>query len=201
MENKDSNEKNQLPAGEYLIVKPHTGELAAMPNFNEFFEGMMKFQYGDSTEESDEGFQQMLNAVDKNQGGDNTADANHFIIIPSSIDSLFDQVKDLEGPLGPRLSGEPEILHEIEDYFRQVEFYPVVRDQIRRILEYVPKVFPENWESPEGFDQLNQKQQEAYRDIAQTGLQGCPGPIIQQVIKLGLDYRQKYGKDSQKKKS
>src|SRR3989344_497103 len=82
-----------------------------------------------------------------------------------TIETLFDQTKDLR-VIGARLSGESEIVHEIEDHFRQVEFYPIIRNQIRRILEYVPSVFPEDWKSPDGYDELNTQQQGAYREIA-----------------------------------
>ena len=118
-----------------------------------------------------------------------------------TIETLFDQTKDLR-VIGARLSGESEIVHEIEDHFRQVEFYPIIRNQIRRILEYVPSVFPEDWKSPDGYDELNTQQQGAYREIAKEGLQPCPGPIIQKVIELAIRYRnnpQYSGKASQAK--
>ena len=105
-----------------------------------------------------------------------------------TIDTLFEQIKDVR-IIGERLSGEPEILHEIEDYFRQVEFFPIIRDQIKRILEYAPHVFPEHWKSPDAHDKLSPEQKKAYVDIAKSGLCGCPGPIIQRVIELGLEYR------------
>lgn len=108
-----------------------------------------------------------------------------------TLETLFDQTKDLE-IIGARLSGEPEIVHEIEDHFRQVESYPIVRDQVRKILEFVPSVFPEDWKSPDGHDELTAQQQEAYRDIAKKGLQACPGQVIQKVIELAVDYRNKY---------
>lgn len=108
--------------------------------------------------------------------------------------SLFEQVEHLEIS-GERLSGEPEILHEIEDYFRQVELYPIIRDQIKMILEFVPEVFPEDWESPGNYDELmNPQQQQAYLEIANVGIQACYGPIIQKVIELALKYREQYSK-------
>lgn len=109
----------------------------------------------------------------------------------SSIDSLFNQTKDLK-IIGERLSGEPEIVHEIEDYFRQVEFYPITRNQIRAILEHVPITFPEDWKSPEGYNELTSKQKQAYADIAKKGVYACTGPVIQRVIELAIDYRKMY---------
>ena len=108
-----------------------------------------------------------------------------------NLDNLFEQTKNLEH-IGARLSGEPEVVHDIEDYFRQVEFYPITRAQIRTILEFVPSVFPEDWKSPDGYDELNPQQQEAYVKIARDGLQVCHGPVIQRVIELAADYRTKY---------
>lgn len=105
--------------------------------------------------------------------------------------SLFQQVEHLEF-IGARLSGEAEVLHEIEDYFRQVEFYPIVRDQIKKILELVPSVFPENWQSPDGYDELLPEQQQAYREIARAGLQACPGPVIQKIIEQALEFKKQY---------
>lgn len=106
--------------------------------------------------------------------------------------SLFEQTKNLE-IIGERLSGEPEILHEIEDYFRLPEsHYPVVRYQIKRILQYVPSTFPENWKSPKSFEKLDEKQKKAYEDIAKHGLQAIPCPIIQKTIELAVEYRGKY---------
>lgn len=112
-----------------------------------------------------------------------------------TLENLFEQTKNLER-IGARLSGEPEIVHDIEDYFRQVEFYPIVRDQIKTILEFVPSVFPEDWKSPEGYDELNSEQQEAYMKIAENGIRGCPGPIIQRVIELTVEYRNKYSNEA-----
>ena len=108
-----------------------------------------------------------------------------------SIDNLFEQTKGLE-LRGARLSGEPEVLHYIEDYFREVREYPIVRNQIRRILELVPSVFPFNWKSPTGYDGFNPRQKEAYKEIKKYGRCVCTGPIIQAVIELGINYRNKY---------
>lgn len=105
-------------------------------------------------------------------------------------ENLFEQTKNL-GIIGERLSGEPEILHEIEDYFRQVQHYPIIRNQIKRILQYVPAVFPEDWKSPEGFDELSEKEKGAYIDIMKQGLQVIPGPVIQKVIGLAVEYRER----------
>ena len=105
-----------------------------------------------------------------------------------TIDNLFEQTKDLV-IIGDRLSGEPEILHEIEDHFREKEFYPIVRDQIKRILECVPSVFPEDWKSPDSYDEFNSQQQKAYRDIRGLGVQACVGPVIQKTIELAVEYK------------
>jgi hypothetical protein len=111
----------------------------------------------------------------------------------SSIDSLFDQTKNLV-IRGARLSGEPEILHEIEDYYRKYEFFPIVRDQIRAILELVPATFPEGWRSPRAYADLNDVERRAHTDIARKGIVEIPGPVIQRVIELGIDYRGRYAK-------
>jgi len=59
-------EQKKIPKGEYLIIKPERGKrLTDMPNFDEFFQGLMKFQYGDTIEESNQGFNQMKKAVEK----------------------------------------------------------------------------------------------------------------------------------------
>ncbi len=114
------------------------------------------------------------------------------MIEKQTLDNLFEQTKNLER-IGARLSGESEVVHDIEDHFRQVEFYyPIVRGQIKTILEFVPSVFPEDWKSPDGYDELNPQQQEAYMKIARNGLQQCPGSVIQKVIELAVDYRGKY---------
>ena len=107
-----------------------------------------------------------------------------------TIGNLFEQTKNLRGPLGERLSGEPEILHEIQDWVG----YGISRAQIQRILEYIPSVFPEKWKSPDGFDKLNEIEKKAYIDIMNSGPLNVPGPVIQSVIELGVDYRNRYNK-------
>lgn len=109
------------------------------------------------------------------------------------VQSLFQQVEHLEF-LGPRLSGEAEVLHEIEAYFRRVEFYPIIRDQTKKILEFVPDAFPEDWKSSDGYDELTPQQQRAYREIAKVGLCVCPGPVIQKVIGLAVEFRKNHSK-------
>ena len=59
-------------------------------------------------------------------------------------------------------------------------------------MELVPSVFPENWRSPEAYSELYSQQQEAYRTVAGHGLQACPGPVIQRVIELAIEYRDRY---------
>lgn len=166
--NKNKDENKKTPPGEFFIADTNA---ISQPGF---FDALMKFQYGEG-EESDKGFEEMARITQGNK-----------------LENLFEQTRDLQGPLGPRLSGEPEIVHEIEDHFRQVEFYPIVRDQVKKILEFVPSVFLENWKSPEGYEELNPQQQEAYKEIIKSGLQACPGPVIQKVIELAVDYRDKY---------
>lgn len=111
-----------------------------------------------------------------------------IMYMSQTIDNLFEELKDMR-IIGERLSGEPEILHEIEDYFRQCEFYPIIRNQIRRILEYVPSVFPEGWKSPDDYAHLTPAQQDAYIDIAKQGSIAIPGPVIEKVVALGLTYK------------
>ncbi len=113
-----------------------------------------------------------------------------------TIDNLFEQTKNLRGPLGERLSGEPEVLHEIQDWVD----YGMSRAQIQRILEYVPSVFLEKWKSPDGFDKLNETEKKAYMDIMNIGPLGVTGPVIQRVIELGVEYRSKYSKSIDKPK-
>jgi len=103
--------------------------------------------------------------------------------------TLWDEVKTLK-IIGDRLSGEPEILHELEDHFRNVKFYPINREQIKIILKLVPEVFPEDWKTPDSYDKLTSNQQVAYKKIAKKGFQSIPGPIIQKVIELALEIKQ-----------
>lgn len=104
------------------------------------------------------------------------------------LGNLFEQTKDLKN-IGQRLSGEPEVLHDLEDQFRLMDSFPIVRRQIQAILEYVPSVFPEDWASPESYDDLTSEQKEAYAKIYRKGIFQCPGPVIQEVIELAVKYR------------
>ncbi len=108
--------------------------------------------------------------------------------------NLFEQTKNLEF-IGERLSGEPEILHEIQEWAG----LPTSRSQIQRVLEYVPRVFPEDWKSPEDFHQLTPKQQRAYLDIARVGPFRLTGPDIELVIKLGAGFRDHYHRPKDQK--
>ena len=114
-----------------------------------------------------------------------------------NIDNLFEQTKDLK-IIGERLSGETEIVHEIEDSFRSVEFYPIVRNQIKTILEFVPLIFPQDWKSPDEYIKLSPEQQEAYKKIKTSGIQACPGPVIQRVIELAVHYQKQYSNNKKK---
>ena len=108
--------------------------------------------------------------------------------------SLFEQTKDLKR-IGPRLSGDAEVVHDIEDQFRAgtegINSWPVTRKQIQKILEFVPSIFPENWKSPWSYKDMTPEQQEAYAKIY-NGIAVCPGPVIQRVIELAVGYREKY---------
>ncbi len=105
------------------------------------------------------------------------------------LENLFEQTKDIEF-IGERLSGEPEVLHEAQMWCNG----GITRDQIKRILEYAPLVFPENWKSPDSYAELNEQQKEAYQEIAKEGIFPCPGPLIQQVIEHAVYFRDTYGK-------
>lgn len=103
--------------------------------------------------------------------------------------TLFDTVKDLEY-IGSRLSGDAEVIHEIEHYFRMPEnFFEIIRPQITKILELVPEVFPENWKSPNTYAELNQREKEAFQDIAQAGIRKLPGLVVEKVIELAVEFR------------
>ncbi len=104
------------------------------------------------------------------------------------MENLFELTKNLNGPLGHRLSGEPEVLHEVQLWVE----YEMSRAQIQRILEYVPETFPENWKSPDCYSSLNDKEKRAYIDIAKIGPCTIPGPIIERVIEIGISYRTMY---------
>ena len=108
--------------------------------------------------------------------------------------TLFDEVKGLHGPLGPRLSGEPEVLHEIQDWMQGGEDGILCsRDQVKLVLSSVPTTFPDDWKSPEGFEELNEAQKAAYLQITQAGFMRLTGPQIQLIIEMGVDYRKRYG--------
>ena len=90
---------------------------------------------------------------------------------------------------GAPLSGDPEVLHHIEEYFRTVERIPIVRKQIRKILELVPTVFPQNWKSPSTYEQFSPEEQSGHSKIANAGIFTCGGSTIQRVIELALDFK------------
>lgn len=108
----------------------------------------------------------------------------------AAVTTLWQQVERLE-ILGGRLGGEAEVLYEIEGYFREIAPYLIARAQIRKILESVPLVFSEDWQSPEGYPELTPWQKEVYRELYEIGgrLGVITGPVIQKVIELGLDYK------------
>ena len=110
-----------------------------------------------------------------------------------TINNLFEETKDLK-IRGERISGEPEIVHEIEDYFRETEFYPIGRKQIRVILEASPSIFPYDWKSPRSLKGFDKEQREAYDMIADSGFTACPGPVIEKVISLAIEYKRRYCK-------
>ena len=116
-----------------------------------------------------------------------TWDVETFNMTEQQPKNLFEQTKNLVF-LGERLSGEPEILHEIQDWANA----PVARVQIRRILEYVPIPFPEDWKSPDGFDELSPDQLKAFMDILSGGAVQLVGQDLETIIKLGVFYRDKY---------
>ena len=102
---------------------------------------------------------------------------------------LWDQVNELEGPFGPRLSGEPEIVHEIQDHLRELEV-PISRIQIQIILENVPDVFPEDWQDPGTFDKLSEEQREVGHKIAEANkVVPIYGIQVQKVIEFAVSYR------------
>ncbi|MFH1500357.1 MAG: hypothetical protein ABIE22_00225, partial [archaeon] len=74
-----------------------------------------------------------------------------------ALENLFEQTEGLH-IMGERLGGEAEILYEIEEQFRRQDewAYPIIRNQIKGILEMVPGVFPIDWVSPEGFDEMTE---------------------------------------------
>lgn len=102
------------------------------------------------------------------------------------IINLFDQTKDLK-LFGERISGEPEVLHEVQDW----ALVPANRGQIRKVLEFVPETFPEDWQSPEGYDELTPEQKVAYWEIAKDGISPLDGYSIQRIIEYGVCFRER----------
>jgi len=110
--------------------------------------------------------------------------------------NLWNQVEGLEGPLGARLSGEPEVVHEIQDLLRQ-EGIPISRIQVQIILENVPEVFPEDWQNPGTFEQLSDTQKKIGYQIAEANpVVPIYGITVQKVIEAGIAYRNKFNKHS-----
>jgi hypothetical protein len=54
--------------------------------------------------------------------------------------------------------------------------------------------FSEDWGSPDSYDKLTPQQKQAYSEIARVGLQACPGPIIQKVIELAVEFKKNHSK-------
>jgi len=106
--------------------------------------------------------------------------------------NLWNQVEGLEGPFGPRLSGEPEIVHEAQDFLRELGI-PISRIQIQIILKNVPEVFPEDWQDPGTFDQLSDKQKEVGYKIAEVNpVVPIYGVGVQKVIEFAVSYRNQF---------
>ena len=93
--------------------------------------------------------------------------------MPHVTQSLFQQVENLE------------IICEIQNYFPD----SITQRQIQTILEFVPKVFPENCENLDNYNKFTLQQQKAYQKIAREGFFPCPDHVIQKVIKLALEFR------------
>lgn len=109
-------------------------------------------------------------------------------------ETLWDQVKDLEGPLGERLSGDPEVLHEVaESASLSGVCMPMARAQIKMILEGVPNIFSEDWKDSGKFSLLNEGQQ-SYGSKISGLVPECPvnGQTVQKIIELGVEYREQY---------
>ncbi len=107
--------------------------------------------------------------------------------------NLWSQVENVEGPFGPRLSGEPEIVHETQDFLRE-QGIPISRAQIQIILESVPDVFPEGWLDPGTFEQLSDKQKEVgYKIIEANPKVRVYGLGVQKVIEFAVSYRNQFG--------
>lgn len=107
------------------------------------------------------------------------------------MDSLMERAKPYE-ELDARLSDDPGILFDVQDAIRLLTGFPIVRSQIRLILESCPSIFPEDWQSPDGYDDLSLPQKECYARIAQAGLFQCPGPIIEETIRQGKSYLKRW---------
>ena len=108
--------------------------------------------------------------------------------------NLWSQVEGVEGPFGPRLSGEPEIVHEVQDFLKRKKI-PISRVQVQIILESVPEIFPEDWKNPGTFDQLSDKQKEAgYRITGANPIVPIYGGTVQEVIKFAVSYRNQFGR-------
>lgn len=75
----------------------------------------------------------------------------------SDTKTLYDQVKDIE-IIGARLSGEPEVVHEIERWWRTNKDYPLIRDEIVAILQNCPNPFPMNFRAPKSAQELDPAQ-------------------------------------------
>jgi hypothetical protein len=96
--------------------------------------------------------------------------------------------------MGPRLSGEPEILHEIQDTLKH-EGISIGKNQIRIILESVPEIFPEEWKNPGTFEQLSDVQQEAgYRITGDNPQVPIYGETVQRAIEEAISFRDRFGK-------
>ncbi len=105
---------------------------------------------------------------------------------------LWNQVEHLDGPMGPRLSGEPEVLHEIQEALKK-QGLPIGRNQIQIILENVPNVFPKDWQNPESFDQLTDVQKETgLRITGANPIIPIYGDTIQRVIEEAISYRERF---------
>jgi len=106
--------------------------------------------------------------------------------------NLWNQVERVEGLFGPRLSGEPEIVHETQDFLKELGI-PISRIQIQIILENVPVVFPEDWQNPGTFDQLSEKQKEVGYKITEAN-PAVPiyGIGVQKVIEFAVSYRNQF---------
>lgn len=101
--------------------------------------------------------------------------------------TLWDEVKELV-VIGERLSGDPEILHEIEDVMIRGEGSVANRAQIQKVLESVPHIFSEEWVSPEDYNGLAPAQKIIYTQLANSGIR-LTGPEIQKIIETAIQYK------------